>query len=332
MWTLFFPGQGSQASGMGRWLFDEFSTARRVFEEASDALHIDLKKLCFEGPEEELQKTENTQPAIVTTSLASYRCMIELIDIHPINSAGHSVGEYAAFAAANVLSLTNAVKAVRERGLAMQNAVPLGKGGMCALLNLEDQEVQTFCDWATKESGLGLIEAANFNTPGQVVISGMQSTLTWAQENWSLYKGPGSDKKVRWIPLKVSAPFHCSLMKPAEEKMTQVLNAMTFENSKWPIIQNFTAKETSDAELLKKNLIKQISGTVRWTESVKRTIQLGGVRGIELGHGQVIRGLNKKINSELEMFSFQNLEDLNKLEDFVKNRLNDTDKDSNKGV
>ncbi len=318
MWTLFFPGQGSQAPGMGRWLYDEFHTAKKTFEEASDALHMDLKKLCFDGPEDELQKTENTQPAIVTTSVAYFRCLNELIDLKPITSAGHSVGEYAALVAARVMPFDRAVVAVRERGLAMQNAVPLGKGGMCALLNLEDQEVQALCEWATKESGLGVIEAANFNTPGQVVISGIQATLSWTQENWSSYKGPGSDKKVRWIPLKVSAPFHCSLMKPAEEKMSNVLGSIPFQNSQWPIVQNFTAKETTEANQLKQNLIKQISGTVRWTESVQRSIQLGGTRGIELGHGQVIRGLNKKISTDLEMVSCQNLEELKLLEKQLK--------------
>ncbi len=318
MWALFFPGQGSQSPGMGKWLYDEFTIAKRVYEEASDALKLDLKKLCFEGPEDELQKTENTQPAILATSIAYFRVINDLVELKPSAAAGHSIGEYAALVSAGVMPIDQAVVAVRERGLAMQNAVPLGKGGMCAILSLEDAEVKSVCDWATKESGLGPIEAANFNTPGQVVISGIQATLEWAQKNWPNFQGPGAGKKVRWIPLKVSAPFHCSLMKPAEEKMALVLGAIPFQNAKWPIIQNYTAQETTNATTLKQNLTKQISGTVRWTESVQRALALGVTRGLELGHGQVIRGLNKKISVDLEMISLQNLEDLRNFEKQLK--------------
>ena len=318
MWAFFFPGQGSQSPGMGKWLYEEFKVAKQTFEEASDALKIDVKKLCFEGPEDQLQKTENTQPAILATSIAYYRTLETLIDLQPILAAGHSIGEYAALVSAGALPFDQAISAVRERGLAMQNAVPMGTGGMCALLNLEDSEVLEICQWATKESGFGLIEAANFNTPGQVVISGFQKTLDWAQQNWPNYQGLGAGKKARWIPLKVSAPFHCSLMKPAEERMSLILGALSFNQAKWPIIQNFTAIETSNADTLRSNLIKQISGTVRWTESVQKAVSLGVTRGLELGHGQVIRGLNKKINSNLEMISLQNLDDLKNLENLIK--------------
>jgi [acyl-carrier-protein] S-malonyltransferase len=318
MWAFFFPGQGSQSPGMGKWLYDEFSIAKRVYEEASDALKLDLKKICFDGPEDELQKTENTQPAILATSIAYFRSVRALVDITPRTSAGHSIGEYAALVAAEALPFEQAMIAVRERGLAMQAAVPLGKGGMCAVLNLEDAEVKAFCEWATKESGLGIIEAANFNTPGQVVISGIQSTLEWSQKNWGLYQGPGAGKKARFIPLKVSAPFHCSLMKPAEEHMAVILGTMPFQTAKWPIIQNFSAEETTGPDTLKQNLIKQVSGTVRWTESIQRTQAIGITKGLELGQGQVIRGLNKKINSELEMAPLQSLDDLKNLEKLIK--------------
>lgn len=314
MLSLFFPGQGSQSPGMGKWLFEEFATAKHVYEESSDALNLNLKKLCFEGPEDELQKTENTQPAILATSIAYYRVINELVGLKPSYALGHSIGEYAALVASGVMPLAPAIKAVRERGLAMQNAVPIGKGGMCAVLNLEDSEVQAICQWATKESGLGVIEAANFNTPGQVVISGIQATLDWLQQNWPNYQGPGAGKKARWIPLKVSAPFHCSLMKPAEEKMAEVLSEIPFQNARWEIIQNFTATPTVDAVALKENLTKQISGTVRWTESVQKALSLGVRKGIELGHGQVIRGLNKKISTDLEMITVQSLEDLKNFE------------------
>lgn len=314
MWSFFFPGQGSQSPGMGRWLNDEFSVARQTFEEACDALNFDIRKLCFEGPEEELQKTENTQPAILAASIVYFRSLSQIVELKPLASAGHSVGEYAALVAADVIPFDKALKAVRERGLAMQSAVPLGIGGMYAVLNLEDSEVQSVCDWASKESGLGVIEPANYNTPGQVVISGIQETLNWLQQNWSQYKGPGSDKKARWIPLKVSAPFHCSLMKPAEEKMALFLKDIPFQSPKWPVIQNFTALESKKPESIKENLVRQISGAVRWTESVQRALQLGVTKGLELGHGQVIRGLNKKISSILEMVPLQNIEDLKSLE------------------
>lgn len=312
--ALFFPGQGSQGPGMGRWLFDEFEVARRTFEEASDALSIDLKKLCFEGPEDELQKTENTQPAILTTSVVYFRCLHEIIDLVPLAAAGHSIGEYAALVTASVISFDSAVRAVRERGLAMQRAVPLGLGGMSAILNLDEHEVRSFCLWATQESQLGLIEAANFNTPGQTVISGVQATLDWAQANWSIYNGPGCDKKMRWIPLKVSAPFHCSLMKPAQERMKVVLDDIPFRQPQWSIIQNFTAKETIDPEELRQNLVQQVSGAVQWTESVRRATYLGATKGLELGHGQVLRGLNKKIDPNFETLNVQTIADLQALE------------------
>lgn len=317
-WAYFFPGQGSQSPGMGRWLFNDFKIAQHTYEEASDALKLDLKKLCFEGPEDELQKTENTQPAILATSVAYDRVLRSLVDFKPQLALGHSIGEYAALVTAGAMAFVDAIGAVRERGLAMQSAVPLGKGGMCAVLNLEDAEVQAFCQWAVTESGLGLIEAANFNTPGQVVISGIQATLEWALNHWPQYTGPGAGKKARFIPLKVSAPFHCSLMKPAEERMSVLLNGLTFQKADWPIIQNYNATETTDPETLRNNLIKQISGTVRWTESVQRSRILGVQKGLEMGHGQVVRGLNKKIDGGLEMFSLQSLEDLKNFEKQLK--------------
>lgn len=314
MLALFFPGQGSQGAGMGRWLYDEFAVAKGVYQEASEALQIDLQKLCFEGPEDELQKTENTQPAILATSVAYYRVFLETLNVPITLAAGHSIGEYAALVTAGSLSLTDAVKAVRERGLAMQSAVPLGQGGMVAVLNLEDQEVQSLCQWATTESQQGTIEVANFNTPGQVVVSGVLATLDWMQKNWPQYEGPGAGKKARFIPLKVSAPFHCSLMKPAETRMATVLNQISFYQAQWPIVQNFTAQETTVAPSLKENLIRQVSGSVRWTESVQHIVKRGVQQGLELGHGQVLRGLNKKIAPSLEMLSFQSLDDLKALE------------------
>ena len=317
MWAFFYPGQGSQSPGMGRWIYDEFTSVKRIYEEANDALKLDLKKICFDGPEEELQKTEITQPAILATSIAYQKVLNEVAPINPISAAGHSIGEYAALVAANVIPFDKAIIAVRERGLAMQSAVPIGIGGMCAVLNLDENENAELCKWATKESGLGVVEPANFNTPGQIVISGIQKTIDWLIEHWNQYQGPGAGKKARWIPLKVSAPFHCSLMKPAEEKMSSVLNSIPFENASYPIMQNYSATEATDASVIKQNLIRQISGTVRWSESVQKIVMKGVKKGIELGHGQVVRGLNKKISADLEMLNLQNLDDLKIIERLI---------------
>lgn len=320
MWAALFPGQGSQSVGMGRFLFEEFAIAKQTFEEASDALSINFKKLCFEGPESDLQLTENTQPALVLVSTATYRVMKKILDLPIGVAAGHSVGEYAAVVATGSMSFTDALGAVRTRGQAMQKAVPVGEGGMAAVMGLTDDQVVALCAWAQKQSGFSPLEPANFNAPGQVVISGSQRAIAWLRENG---KGdllaeafPGqAAPRLKLIPLAVSAPFHCSLMKPAEDEMRSVLNATTFQSAQFPIVQNVTAQETTDAQLLRENLIKQVSGAVRWTKCVARMKELGATHSIEFGAGKVLSGLSKKIDSEMpQPFNINTLEDIKALE------------------
>lgn len=226
MWGALFPGQGSQSVGMGKFLFEEFSTARRLFEEAGDTLKINFKKLCFEGPDSDLQLTENTQPALLLVSTVTATCVTELVPVQIKASAGHSVGEYAALVNAGVLSFSSALRAVRTRGQAMQKAVPVGDGAMCAVLGLSDDNARKMCALVEKLSGETPLEPANFNCPGQVVVSGSAKAIEWMRANvtseWVAQNLGADAGRAKLIPLSVSAPFHCSLMKPAEKEMRAV--------------------------------------------------------------------------------------------------------------
>lgn len=314
MWTSLFPGQGSQHPGMGKFLCDEFSIAKQTFEEASDALHLDLKKLCFEGSESDLALTENTQPCLLLVSTATHRVLEKEFGYKPVNAAGHSVGEYAAVVAAGALSFTNAMKAVRWRGQAMQSAVPIGRGGMSAVMGLEPKQVFDLCAWAEKETGDGPVQPANLNAPGQIVISGKKTVLDWLSVNFKA-EALGIEGRVKFIALKVSAPFHCSMMKPAEEKMAEVLGEMQFQEAKFPVVQNVSAEPVTDGAILRENLIKQVSAPVRWIESVQRITSLGATQAAEVGCGRVISGLVKKIEGEkLPVFNLNSLEDIKAFE------------------
>ena len=310
MVCLLFPGQGSQAPGMGRFLFDQFKVAQDVFQEGSQALGLDLKKLCFESDEKTLALTENTQPALLCVSTAAFRILKTEVNLIPDSAAGHSIGEYAALVAAGSLAFSEAIKAVRVRGQAMQSAVPVGQGGMTAVLGLEDEQVRFLCEWTVKKSGFSPLSPANFNSPGQVVISGSMKALNWLKENFDASVIPGEAKRAKLIPLTVSAPFHCDLMKPAEEKMRQVLSEIQFKDAAFPIVQNFTADFVSDAATLRENLIRQVSAPVLWTQSVKKIREHGTAQGIECGHGKVLAGLIKKIDPEFKVWANQSLEDL----------------------
>ena len=316
--SFIFPGQGSQAPGMGQFLYNEFAIAKNTFEEASDALSFDMKKLCFQGSEEDLALTENTQPALLTTSVATARVLKNIFGLTVEATAGHSIGEYSSFVEGHVFSFTDAVKAVRKRGQAMQSAVPVGQGSMTAILGLDEAQVLFLCQWAEKNSGFKPVEAANFNCDGQIVISGSSKALHWLKDNFKseifAQNGLPEPRRAKLIPLQVSAPFHCDLMKPAEEKMRVFLNTITFQNSSLPIYQNFHAKAETNAAILKENLIKQISGSVKWTQSLLQMKQAHHRRFIECGHGTVLKGLLKKIDPEFEVFSTQNLEDLKLIE------------------
>ncbi|AZZ36802.1 [acyl-carrier-protein] S-malonyltransferase [Bdellovibrio sp. qaytius] len=316
--SFIFPGQGSQAPGMGKFLFDEFAIARNTYEEASDALSINMKKLCFEGSEQDLALTENTQPALLTTSVATARVLKTTFGIKPTATAGHSIGEYSSFVEGSVFGFQDAVRAVRSRGQYMQSAVPVGEGGMTATLGLDEAQAEFLCKWTEKNSGFKPVNPANFNCDGQIVISGSLKALNWLKDNFKseifAQNGLPEPRRAKLIPLTVSAPFHCDLMKPAEEKMRAFLNGIQFQNSSLPIFQNFHAKAETEASVLKENLIKQVSGSVKWTQSLLAMKQAGHRRFIECGHNTVLKGLLKKIDAEFEVLSTQNLDDLKLIE------------------
>ncbi|MBL7671699.1 MAG: ACP S-malonyltransferase [Bdellovibrionaceae bacterium] len=319
MYVALFPGQGSQASGMGKFLFSEFQKAREVFEEASEAISFDLKKLCFDGSDSDLQLTENTQPALLVTSIATYRVVHHEYGLTPLASAGHSIGEYAALVASGVISLSHATQAVRRRGQAMQAAVPVGQGGMMATLGLDENQARWLCDWAKKESGFGPLSPANFNCPGQIVISGNTKTLDWLRLNLKPEEIPGAPRRVKLIPLSVSAPFHCEMMAPAEAVMREVLTGIPFAKGLFPIVQNFQADFEEDPQKLRENLIRQVSAPVLWTQSLETIKKKGLFQFIEFGHGQVLKGLLKKIDSEnFQVWTTSSLDEVRALESHLK--------------
>lgn len=315
-WGALFPGQGSQHMGMGQFLFDNFKEAQLIFEEASDTLSLDFKKLCFTGSEEELQLTKNTQPALLLVSVATFQVLHELTGFEPMAYAGHSIGEYAALVNAKAIGFQDALRAVRIRGEAMQAAVPVGEGAMCAVLGLTDDQARELCTWVETHSKITPLEPANFNSPGQVVVSGRASAIEWLITNFKKEALKEAPARAKFIPLKVSAPFHCSMMAPAEARMREVLTEMKFSNASKPVVQNFTAKPTQKAEELRENLIRQVSSPVLWTQCVEALRDTQSVsRLIEFGSGKVLAGLVKKIDSErLQTFNLNSLEELQNLE------------------
>ncbi|WP_413291532.1 ACP S-malonyltransferase [Bdellovibrio sp. HCB337] len=319
MMTLLFPGQGSQQPGMGRFLFENFKAAKETFEEASEALSQDMKKLCFDGTEAELALTENTQPALLVVSTATQRVLKSEYHLKVSASAGHSIGEYAALVAANVIDFAPAMRAVRTRGQAMQSAVPVGQGGMIATLGLEPDQAQFLCDFVVKNSGFSPLSPANFNSPGQIVLSGSMKAIEWLKANFKPEIFPEPPKRAKLIPLNVSAPFHCEMMLPAEKKMREILTAMEFRAPEFKIVQNFTANFENKPEQLRENLIRQVSAPVRWTESMEVLKTQGLTKCVESGAGKVVAGLLKKIDSEaFTVFGTNSLEDLKLIEEFLK--------------
>lgn len=320
MFHFIFPGQGSQQPGMGRFLFENFPIARTVFEEASDSLHLDLKKLCFDGSEADLSLTENTQPCLLTVSIATERVLTSQFNVKASVASGHSIGEYAALVSAGAIKFQDATQAVRIRGQAMQSAVPVGQGGMMAVLGLEPEQVEKLCAYAVENSRTSPLSPANFNCPGQIVISGSAKTLAWLKDNFKAETLFPDAKRVKLIPLQVSAPFHCEMMKPAEEKMRQVLNEIEFLNANFPVIQNFTAQTQVNAKDLRENLIRQVSAPVKWMQSMGLAQEKSWTTCIEMGTGKVLQGLLKKIDSEsFKVFNTNTLEDIENIEKFVKN-------------
>ncbi len=283
--AFLFPGQGSQFPGMGKSLADGFPCARAVFEEADEALGFPMSKLCFEGPDEALKMTENTQPALLTVSTAAFAVLREK-GFEPDYVAGHSLGEYSALVAAGSLKFADAVRLVRKRGQYMQEAVPAGTGAMAAILRLPDGKL----DGILAEAAQGqVVTAANINSPDQVVIAGHKGAVERAAE---LAKAAGARRAVL---LPVSAPFHCPLMKPAQQKLAVDLINTDFQDLRWPLINNFAAREIRTGAEARHGLIEQVPNPVRWAESVKVLAANGVERYIEAGAGGVLTGLLKAL-------------------------------------
>lgn len=298
-----FPGQGSQAAGMGKALAEAYPSARAVFEQADEVLGFDLSELCFDGPDEELKRTENTQPALVTVSTAALMVLREN-GFTPDYVAGHSLGEYSALVAAQSLSFADALRLVRKRGRYMQEAVPMGVGAMAALLKLPDGELDVILAKAAEGE---VLTAANLNGPDQVVIAGHAGAVNRAVE---LAKAAGAKRAVL---LQVSAPFHCPLMKPAQDRLGADLSATSFADLITPLVNNWQARVVRSGFEAREGLYKQVPNPVRWADSIRALAAEGVDRFIEVGPGNVLTGLLRNIDAALKGSKFGMPADLEKL-------------------
>lgn len=315
-----FPGQGSQHIGMMKELFENFDVVRHSFEEASDCLKMDFKKLALDGPESEQNLTENTQPLLLTASISVYRLLDKQFHFKPSLVAGHSLGEYSALVTARAFDFGTALTWVKFRGRAMQEAVPVGTGSMMAVLGGEDTQVEELCKEASKEGGV--VEAANYNAPGQIVISGSTEGLASAQ----LLAKTDKFSKLKLLPLPVSAPFHSSLMKSARNKMAGLfkdyLTRKKISELQCPYIPNRTARPTQEAGVVLDLLVEQMDHSVLWRQSVERMLddnKGAPLRALELGPGKVLQGLVKRIaKAKSQEATVLSISDLASLQTFEK--------------
>lgn len=302
MIAFIFPGQGSQYVGMGKNIYKNFNTARHIFEEASDILNIDMKKLCFDGPDSEINLTANAQPAILTNSIAILNVIKEEFSISPDYVAGHSLGEYSALVSNNSIKFSDAVYTVRKRGDFMQDAVPVGVGAMAAILGLNSSIVDELCEQASNNQFI--VEPANYNSPVQTVISGHKHAVEIAGE---IAKDKGAK---RVVPLDVSAPFHSSLMKPAAEKLSGILKSINVQQGDVPIVTNVNAQINRDSKKIHGLLVDQVVKPVRWTESIIKMYDSKVKCFIEIGPKNVLSGLIRRTKSDVISKNIDNLEDI----------------------
>ncbi len=294
--AFLFPGQGSQYAGMGKELAENFPIARQIFEEADEALGLKLSALCFNGPDDDLKLTFNTQPAILTTSIAALRVVQQETGLQADFLAGHSLGEYSALVCGGALSLADAVRTVRSRSAFMQEALPVGVGAMAAMLSIDADELAAICAEAAQGE---VVAPANFNSPGQIVIAGHATAVNRTIE---IAKGKGFRKAML---LPVSAPFHCALMQPAADRLKAVLDAVPMHALALPVVTNVEATPNQDSARVRELLVHQVCAPVLWEQSVQAMIAQGVARFVEIGPGKVLTGLVKRINKEMTLVNIE---------------------------